>query len=283
MQIIDKITEHFESNLGKQTLNYFLFYACIWAFHLIIISVVSFFHLILNHNIGVIADWIVDRGWILIILTKILIFAAAVQFMRLRTKNYVHIRGLLRNAISWPRHENFVVALFLLLGIISLGNIRPNDAYILDFSRLLFSILGTILFFGIDVLFILILDVFNPITNEEEKNKKILFFAIYFFLFNRITFLYEQMTTINLLAYFYLILFSAYWRRRNWTLPLFVIVTFFIPAFVLFGFDPIWDTSFSIFKYGTAVKPFSMFILIAFSISYFYFRSKKYPEYIYRD
>jgi len=107
-----QIIDFFETPLGCQIKFYALFYFILWSLHLILISLISFFHLLLNHNIRTIGDWIGDRGWELIIFSKLLIFYISVQFIRLRNKKLNLLQGYLRNSIQWPRKEFIVVIIF---------------------------------------------------------------------------------------------------------------------------------------------------------------------------
>jgi hypothetical protein len=282
-RIFGSLKDFFSTNLGSQVSNYLFFYAIVWAFHLLLVSVIAFFHLILGHNIGTIADWIVDRGWIQISITKILIFMLAIQFMRLRNKKYAHIRGMLRNSFAIPRHESFVVIIFLLFSLIGAGDIYFNQAYIFEPTRILFSTLGTLIFFGIDLVLILILDVFHPLKHKRDTLRKITIFSLLFYLVTRATFIYEQTISFKLFSYFFLILYCAYWRRRNWSLPLLVVSTILVPAFALFGLDPVWGETFSPFQMRHDIGTVSITIMFAIAILYFEYRKKKNPEYIYRD
>jgi hypothetical protein len=283
MELINKINEIFKTPLGKQSLNYFLFYIIIWIIHLILISFITYFHLILNHNIGTIADWIVDRGWIVISLTKIFIFSLATQFMKLRTKKFVLIKGMLRNAISIPRTESFVVLLFLILGIVALGDIKINPSYFLDFWRSFSSVIGTFIFFAVDLFFLLFLDIFNPLKTDEEHFNKIIIFPFLFYIFTKMTFIYEQMVSFKLYGYFLLILYIAYWRRRNWTLPILFISVFFVPLFTFLGLDPVWGNSFSLFKGNNEIGTMPINVLLIFACGYLEWKKRAIPEYIYRD
>ena len=89
-EIYNLTREFFQSNLGKQILFYCFFYGVLWGVHLILISLVSFFHLLLEHNIRTIGDWIGDRGWGLIILSKMSVFYLAMLFVNLKTKRSFH-------------------------------------------------------------------------------------------------------------------------------------------------------------------------------------------------
>lgn len=283
MNLALRIKLFFKTELGLQVQAYFLFYIIMWAFHLLVISVISYFHFSLSHNIGTIADWIVDRGWQVIIFTKIFIFYFTLQFIKLRSKKYSVVRGMFRNSVQWPRHEMIVVFIFLLLALISLGDVVYNKSFIFDLIRPLVSGIGTAVFFGTDLIFLLILDAFNPIRSVEERRLKVYLFPFLFYIFTRSTFIYEQTISLKLYAYFYFILYLAYWHRRNWTLPGLFLLGFLIPAFAFLGLDPIWGRSFSLFRPINEISTFSIFVLIAFAIFYLEYRLKKYPEYIYRN
>jgi hypothetical protein len=281
--VIINIQKSFKTNLGKQVLNYALFYGVLWIFHLLFVSVITFFHLILNHNIGTIADWIVDRGWIEIALSKVLIFFIAIQFMKVRNIKYALVRGMLRNSTSIPRHESFVAIIFLLLSVIAAGDLQLNDGYIFEIFRTMSSAVGTVIFFGIDLFLILILDVFHPLREEADVRRKIFLFPFLFYFFTRATFIYEQTISLKLYPYFFILMYAAYWRRRNWTFPLLIIFGFFVPAFVFLGLDPVWSKSFSFFYMKHEVSAGSIFLICTLLYFYFEWRKKKFPEYIYRD
>jgi len=126
LNFFEKFSTSLKSPLGIQAKYYFYFYATICIVHLIMISIVSYFHLLLGHSISTIGDWIVDRGWTLIIISKLLVFVLVYQFVRLKLDYLLLIKNYFKNAIQWPRQEMYVSLLFLLLGLISLGKIHWN-------------------------------------------------------------------------------------------------------------------------------------------------------------
>lgn len=270
------------SPLGTQARYYFYFYALICFAHLIIISIVSYFHLLLGHNISTIGDWIVDRGWTLIIISKLIVFILVYQFVRLRGNYLLLIKNYFKNAIQWPRQEMYVCLLFLLFGLVSLGNIQWNSSLIFEFDRIFLSVVGTIAFFAFDYVFLIAMELFIPL-GEEYKNKRIILFSFLFYLFTYITFQYEQIISIKLFAYFFLLLYLGAWRRTNWTLPFLFLVSFIVPAFTLFGLDPVWGHSFTLFKMIKQISTPSVFILIFFSTGYLQYRLKNKTEYIFRE
>jgi hypothetical protein len=277
------LTNFLESPLGKQVKFYFFFYILVWLIHLILISLVSYFHLLLNHSISTIGDWIVDRGWHLIIISKLLVIFLVFQFVKLKTNYLLLLRTYFKNAIQWPRHEMYVCLIFLITGLLSLGSVQWNASLIFQIDRIILSIIGTFTFFAVDYLLIIILGLVFPVKEEKEINKRLFLFSFLFYFFTYMTFQYEQIISLKLFAYFYLLLYTGIWRRPNWTLPLIVLLVFIIPAFTLLGLDPVWGHSFSLFKTISKISTSSIFILIFFAIGFLHYRLKKNTEYILRE
>ena len=273
----------FQSHLGKQILIYFFFYVVLWGFHLILISLVSFFHLLLEHNIRTIGDWIGDRGWTLIIISKATVFYLAMLFVNLKTKKMFLLKSYFRNNIQTPRMEVFVVLLFLLIGLSGLGEIHFNKTMIVEIDRVFLSVLGTLVFFAVDYVFLVILDVFYPIREESLRLKRIFLFPMLFYFFTNATFIYEQTITLRLYAFFILLLYVGEWRRKNWTLPALFLFIFIIPVFSFLGLDPVWGEIYSPMAASKKISTASIFILIGFALAYLQYTLKKKPEYIYRD
>jgi len=271
------------SPLGKQLRYYALFYLVLWGTHLILISLVSFFHLLLNHNIRTIGDWISDRGWALIILSKLLIFYLSLQFVRLKSKKITSLQSYFRNGIQFPRKEIFAILLFLIIAIMGVGRIIYNQTMIFELDRILFSSIGTFIFFSVDFILIIILEIFFPIKDRKQNSQKLVLFPLLFYLFTYATFIYEQTVSLKLYAFFFLLVYVGEWRRRNWTLPLLFLLIFLVPIYSLMGLDPVWGSSYSFFVLDRIVSNFSLFTMVAMAILYLERTTKKYPEYIYRD
>lgn len=280
---IDKIIDFFDSPIGSQIKYYALFYFVLWSVHLILISLISYFHLLLNHNIRTIGDWIGDRGWALIILSKVLIFYLALQFIRLKSKKINLVRSFFRNSIQIPRKEVVVTLLFLLIGLMGLGKIGYNHTLIFELDRILFSSIGTFIFFSVDYALLIVLEIFFPIVDDKEKKQKLFLFPFIFYACTYATFIYEQTVSFKLYAFFFLLLYLGDWRRRNWSLPFLFLVAFLIPCYTLFGMDPVWGSSYSFLSMERTITSLSLFILIGFGVAYLERTQKKNPEYIYRE
>lgn len=279
----NNIVEFFASSLGSQIKYYALFYFVLWSFHLVLISLISYFHLLLNHNIRTIGDWIGDRGWFLIILSKVLIFYLALQFIGLKSNKITLVRSYFRNSIQIPRKEIVVALLFLIIGLMGLGKMMVNNTLIFEFPRMVLSAVGTIIFFSIDYAMLVILEIFFPLRSMKENRRKLFIFPLLFYYFTYATFIYEQTVSFKLYAYFFLLLYLGEWRRRNWTLPLLFLLAFLVPSYTLLGLDPVWSSNYTILAMEKNISSLSIFLLVGFAVYYLNRSARKNPEYIYRD
>lgn len=277
------VRDFLQSNLGKQMILYFAFYVVLWCFHLILISLISFFHLLLEHNIRTIGDWISDRGWGLIILSKVAVFYLATLFVNLKTKKIFSLKSYFRNSIQAPRIEVIVTLLFLVIALLGLGEIKFNSTMIVEIDRLLLSIIGSFIFFAVDYVLLVILDVFYPVREDSLRLKRMIILPLFFYFFTAATFVYEQTITLKLYAFFVLLVYSGEWRRKNWTLPAVFLIAFIVPSFSLLGLDPVWGEIYSPMAASKKISTASVFILIFFAIGYLQYTLKSKPEYIYRD
>lgn len=272
-----------KSHLGKQLIVYFFVCFFMWAIHLGIISLVAFFHLLLKHNIRVISDWVTDKGWGLIILTKLLILYLIIQFISLKLNKLSSIKSYFRNGFFFPKTEVITAHIFLLLGVCGLTEIEFNRGVIIELDRFIFSVLGPFIFFSVDLFLSMILNIFYPLRSSREKLARLLIFPLIFYGATSLTFIYELGVSFKLYPLFLFLLYLGEWRRKNWALPFLSLALFVIPYYAFLGGDPIWGEIYSLFYATKKVSAFSFVLLVITALGYLEYKLKKHPEFIYFD
>ena len=228
-----------------QIRHFCLFQFSIWIFHLIIISIVSFFHLVLNHSIGTIAEWISERGWQLILVTKTVIFVSYYQYYKLRYPLKEKFKYYLQSGMMIPRTDFLTVTLFSLLCLIFLGNLQLNSGVIFNPVNLIFSAIGNLSFFAFDFIFVVFLNILYPLDDKTRRSMNF-WLSLIFFLGTKATFQYEIIHVSSLYFYtFFTFGYFSTWRRENWSLPLMFLVVVLLPLNVFCGFDPVWLSQYS--------------------------------------
>ncbi len=284
-ELFYSIKKIFDSDdpIFQQIRKFAFFQFCIWLLHLLLISLVSFFHLILHHPLGTIAEWINVNGWQLIMITKVIVFVLFLQFYSLKLELSERLKTFYHNGFQLPRLELFVVCLFFLIAQITLGNPVLNDAFILKIDKILISFLGNILFYGIDLIFVLILNVYFPVLKSKRVKLHVLL-SVLFYLGTKASFQYEILNVDkSYLFYFFMLLYLAYWKRENWSFPMFFLVFAYAPLFAFLGFDPIWENQYSLFRKSFAMSSFEVVFLILSVVLFLEYKRRVKIEYIYRD
>lgn len=282
---LDNIERFYQSSspLATQVKRYILFQSIVWIFHLVVISLVSFFHLILNHGLGTIAEWINERGWELIIFTKVVVLFLFFQFFSLRFQVLSKIKSFYQNGFMRLRSDFLIVSVFFFIALFALGKPESNTAIGLEIGNLVLSYVGLIVFFGVDFLFLVLLSANFPLP-QNDHFKAIVIHALTFFLGSWLSFQYEFINVNSI--FFFIFLFLMYlsvWRRDNWTLPFTFLCFILTPISAFFGFDPVWQNQYSFLRFTQQIEPLEFNLIIVFCMLYLHLQQKRFPEYIYQE
>lgn len=281
--MLDILKKHFNGPLGKQLMFYGIYCSSLWLLHLALISIIAFFHFLLDHNIRTLGDWISDRGWALIIISKLLIFYLATLFINLKLSKLISWDVLLRNNYQALRSKFIVIFIFLILALMFAGNISINLGFLFSLIRSFFIVVGVFIFFGTDYLINFVLDHLYPIENKAYKWIKLIVFPTMFYFFTSMTFRYEMTVSMNIFSFYFLLTYLGEWKRKNWSYPLIVLLGFILPCYLIFGADPVWGTIYSPFISSYIKSFWFSFSLVVMCVMYLEYDAIKKPEYIYRD
>jgi hypothetical protein len=244
-----------------------------WISHTILISIIAFFHFTLGHRLTIIDDWIFENAWSIASLSKILAAVLIFKFISVNTSRRSPFRELLGKGIVAPSKENLImIALFLtFFFLFGGGNLDPIGAF--NISHIISSAYGIILFYGIELFILYSLNVFyqlKPLT----KNVIIPIYAVVFMVHNKLTLFYAEGLTSIVYLNFIVLCFLIYWKRLNWSLPIYMMIFYICPAASLLGLDPIWADHFSLFTLKTNISTPVYIGMIVLPISYLLFKKK---------
>ena len=132
--------------------------ALVLFIHLMLTSVFSFFHFLLDHEMTTIENWLSLNGWEIIGFAKLISFVVMTKLIQVNSYTDSSFRSEVREMEKIPSKKAIASIFFLLVMFYSLlvqfgGGIQTNQ--ILD--ELFFSsFLGSIIFYGLDVLLIMV-------------------------------------------------------------------------------------------------------------------------------
>ncbi len=258
-----------KSNLSKQVLIYCTYYLLIWLTQLILLSVSAYFHFLLSHRLEIIEEWIWDRGWILIVVSKLLSFYVMVQFISLQDSSRTALRNILSAKIAPLKLEVVVASALLFVLFVYLGAPAQFSKTSIQIEQVVMSYFGNILFYIIDIFFIVVLQNYFPVGNRK-KLSKIFLFGILFFGLAKLIYFYatdlNYVVTINFLFCLYILEYLPT-NLKN----VFAFLAIFVsPLSAFMGNDPIWGNSFSVFILNSKFTFFLLFINYAIGFAYIY-------------
>lgn len=265
------------SNFMKLIAVYSLYNVLVCMFHIFLISIIAFFHFLLNHSLGVIENWIFSNGWEIVILAKAISFYCILKFFKLNSMYAFSIKTAIKHGLIRPNKELLVVITFLFLFTVFLGRPSPTDHINNEFFKNIISYGGTLLFFAFDFIIIKVLDTHYP-SGKLHRAIKIIFFPLIMIIFSKISFLYAK--NINFLSYFILLicLYLGDWRTNNWSFPILFLILFACPVSTLLGQDLIWGSTFSIYQLSSPLKPSHFTTIVLIMLSYLNFKSFRFNQ-----
>ncbi len=228
------------SSSQVKTLSHYLGYLLIlWIIHLVFISFVSFFHFQLNHRISVIEEWAFKNAWQLAIFSKLLACWAMMRFILVKSDQRIFKRIWDASLEWWKVPDYIYVAITFFLAFVLLNG-RPEVVTVREFSifSTLISGLGTIIFFGTDLLVLFFLRQFYPMRRGEMLFS-VLALSVVFCLGNRAIYIYTQGIDSSALLFFLLLYFFSVLEKRRFVFPLLFLLVL-SPLAAFFGVDLLW-------------------------------------------
>lgn len=252
----------------KLSFNYFLYCFLFILIHLMLVSVLSFFHFLLDHEMGIVENWLSLNGWEILVLGKVLAFAVMAKFLVVNTneKNifFQHISHMER----LPSKRVVAIIIFLLIMFYSLlnqfgGGIQSNQ--ILD-QLFLSSYLGSIFFYGIDILFLIFLGRIFQIKLKYSL-PTFLTCLILFFISSKIVLPYTGKYAVFLIVHFSLLFYLSSHQNIGNIISYLALVVAPLSSFL--GVDLVWDNSYSVFTYSKQLPVLGVLLIWGVALGYY--------------
>ncbi len=254
-------------------LGHYLVHALIY---LIILSVIAFFHFLLDHRLADIQDWIFFHSWWILIFTKSVSFFVTSRFTGILSFERRPLLHLLSHKKGISRTEVFVAITIFILGMVFTGRPIWRENYEWEVSLLFLNYFGVGLFFGLDALLLLTLNDELPLS-RKSWNIEVALFSFLAFLFNKWTYFYGLNWSGQIVFFYCLVFYSLKLRGDFVWLHSFLLITLLIaPLCALFGQGPLWSGLYSPFSFSAPLG--SLEIGVFTIITIFYFNSKRFKK-----
>lgn len=266
----------FFSSASRKTLVYYGGYCLLFLLsYLALVSTISFFHFLLDHEMRVIESWLTRNAWETLVLAKLA--AAVVVLKTLRLNNYLikDSLGLIKKSELLPERRACALILFLAVFYVALiyqfGEAVPNESGV-QFATA--SYFGSIAFYLIDFFVIFTLLTHNPLSRRRQKFLLCALLPVMFLVSAKSAMPYIDKQSIFLALHFGAM--TALLSKGSNNLANLALYSLLIvgPMSLLFGVDLVWADSHSVYVFPEQT-PFIGILLIWLTGFIYYFRSNR--------
>lgn len=257
------LSQIFLSSSSRKILTYYAGYCCLFLFsYLSLVSTISFFHFLLDHEMSVIESWLNRNAWEVLILAKVI--SSTIVLKSLKVNNYLlkDSWDLVRSGKFLPERRALVLVLFLLTFFLALvaqfqGSLEHNPSA--KFAAV--SYLGSILFFIIDVFVI-----YSALANFPVQRKRqiaLLGVALpaFFLVTTNIALPYLDQRSLFLFLNFFALITLVAGNKNNLANLVLYSVLITGPLSAVFGVDLVWGDSLSAYRYPAMIPSLGVFAI----------------------
>jgi len=265
-------------------LSYYVFYNLVTLVSItVIVSLITFFHFLLDHPIETIESWIFDSGWGLIIASKLIALFVVMKFFILNKNERPTFKQLVTDHFIFPKNEIFPI----LIVIITLFFVMERPQYIqgnkIELSKNISSFIYGLIFYFTDLFFLAQIGL-----NTNLKRGQSFLYPLIFVVTSKLSFLLVtatgdkgQVTTLITYLNMMLLMFLGSLNRENkfsFSAPLIFLFIYICPLISLFGLDHVWGDSHAILTFNFDQYFQHYFILSLLILCYLYLKKLKFKE-----
>ncbi len=266
MKLLKKL--HISIEVKRLWLYYFLYCVIFIFLNLAMVSVFSFFHFLLNHDMNTIENWLNRNNWEILSLGKLFSLYFTSRIIKLNQYNEIKFRDFFIGLSYLPSRKMIGMIVFLLTIFYAFivqfgGGVNQNQ-----FKEELFysSFIGSFIFYLADfVMIYLILKVFE--VKKEDYSKVIYPCLILFLIASKIALPYLNKFYVFLMIHF-LSLFVISFRGKLADVFLYGLLVI-APLSTIYGLDIVWDNAYSFFSYQKPLPALGILGIWGLALGYY--------------
>jgi hypothetical protein len=264
-------TQETPSSQLLNNLQYYFVFQLIFVILVVSLSSIgAFFHFLLDHEISIVESWLHNNQWEILITSKLVSLFLINRWFTMRLYQLKTFRELVQQLVGWPDPKALVVAIFMVVGYITMGNVEFVPQNIGYWYFQMASFLGLFIFFGIEFIVIAYLeDVLNQKVHPPRLYLGICYTIIFAAAFRLSVPDYYGLMPYVILSYASLIFLSGK-SFKSWSNVVCFLILFVAPMGSLFGLDPVWGDDFSPFRVNKKLN--LAFLSVIWMISFLYYR-----------
>jgi len=244
---------------------YSLFQIAIALIYLIMMSVISFFHFLLDHKFQLIESWSVRNAWEIIGITKLMAFALMVKIVDVRFPTESHLKNIFLKYWRLPDWSIITFIIFTAVYFYFAGSFILNNSSS-NFTFFISSFIGAFVFYGTDFFLIYTIEQAFPENRGSHRLLNFILFTFLFYLSTKILMPFHKNLSPLIFFNYITVYFIFEIFKEKWVNPLMYILLFACPMGIIWGFDPVWGQDYSILRAESRLEYSVILILWVLSI-----------------
>lgn len=245
------LSQIFLSSNSRKILTYYGGYCCLFLFsYVALVSTVSFFHFLLDHEMSVIEAWISRSSWEILAIAKLIALTLSLYTIRLNNYQLKDARALLKNARFAPSPKAVAISVFIICFFAALAFQFEGAFHVNELSeRFGASFIGSCAFYLFDLFVI-----FSLIQNFGLEKKRHMFMLgaalpSAFLVSSKMALPYIDHRSLFLVLNFLSLSALLIKEKNNLGNILIYSIIVIGPLACLFGADLTWEDDFSYYLY----------------------------------
>ncbi len=203
-----------------------------------IVSLCSFFHFILEHDLPIIEVWIIEHSWEIFLLAQGLSAFLTFKIFNVGATGRHIFKSLLSSGVEHELRDVFVLVSFMVLTIVGLGDVLRNESFQWNIWYLIKAYLYNLIFYCV-IIFLC----FNLIKKYQSANTShpiltVIGFWLITFLGHRYFLFFPHNMGAPVCFNLFIIIVLTLFRKPNWTRPFVFVCCFSAPVAIILGLDP---------------------------------------------
>ena len=262
----------FSSSARKILFYYFIYCVLFLLFYLALVSTISFFHFLLDHEMGIIENWLNRNTWETLIVSKVLSGLCTVKSLMLNNYNYHSFQSFFKEKLMAPDSRVYVIVLFIVIFLYALLNQFGSELINkeAEFSFSFASYLGSVFFYLIDI-FVIFYAFTHTDLSKRQRTLLTILVPIFFYITTKIALPYVEKYTLFIFLHIVTMCILMFRGYKNFTNLILYSLLVIGPLSTLLGIDLVWDNSYAFYTYPKTV-PIIGIVLIWLSALVYYFR-----------
>jgi len=262
-----------KTSLLRSTLLFLAYFFICGIVHIIIVSIIAFFHFNLKHDLGIIEEWIFYQGWEIILITKFIAAFLLLKLINPGLKEQRSSRKFFLSRITQPKGELMVIIFVIFFCLFFFGKPLFSEHYNFLFLKTFFSYIGVISFFFIDLFVLETIDGDGSPSQKSILVKAFVFSSIFWFS-GKLIYTYSAYFNFLVFFNFFICYILAQYGGKNFTNSIIYLILFVGPISTLFGMDLVWKDQYSLFVMSAEIFPYYYIILASLIMLYLSYKKR---------